>query len=70
MLERETLISHMESTISFMVLEISTKCSFKEGDYFLVDEECQLCVFSNTSQDLVIKWVKVACVLRVNSKAL
>jgi hypothetical protein len=55
MLERETLISHMENTISFMVLEIFTKCSFKEGDFLLVDEKCRLCVFSNTSQDLVTK---------------
>lgn len=55
MVERVILILHMESTIYFMVLETSTKCCFQEGDFFFVDEECQLCVFSNTSQDLVTK---------------
>jgi hypothetical protein len=48
MLEREILISHM-------VLETSTKCSFQEGEFCFVDEKCQLCVFSNTSQDLLTK---------------
>jgi hypothetical protein len=42
-LEREILILHMESTISFIGLEASTKCSFQEGEFLFVDEANYVC---------------------------
>jgi len=46
-LEREILILHMESTISFIGLETSTKCSFQEGELFFVDEANYVCFLTH-----------------------
>jgi hypothetical protein len=52
MLETVILILHMESTIYFMVLETSTKCSFQEGDFFLLMKNANYVCFPTPHRTL------------------